>query len=79
VVRFKITPSVPSGPCSRTSTTVCRKFGSFIDGLATKKTPFSTEDGWNSGPATAVVPSSTVSAISSSRPAIFGAPRKSDC
>src|SRR4029077_12327130 len=48
-----MSPSVPSGPCSTTSTTAWRKFGSSSDGLATKSTPFSTDDGDNSFPARA--------------------------
>ena len=51
--RFKIIPTVPSGPCSTTSTTAWRKFGSSNDGLATKSTPFPTDDGADSMPARA--------------------------
>src|ERR1700704_6446256 len=43
-----MSPSVPSGPCCTTSTTASRKFGSSRVGLATKSTPFSTDDGENS-------------------------------
>jgi hypothetical protein len=53
VERFKIIPTVPSGPCSTTSTTAWRKFGSSNDGLATKSTPFATDDGADSMPARA--------------------------
>ena len=51
--RFSTSPRVPSGPCSTTSTTAWRKFGSSSDGLATKSTPFPTDDGANSMPARA--------------------------
>ncbi|TKS60411.1 MAG: hypothetical protein EWM73_03106 [Nitrospira sp.] len=46
--RFRMSPTVPSGPCSTTSTTAWRKFGSSSDGLATKSTPFLTDNGENS-------------------------------
>src|SRR5213594_1595159 len=48
-----MSPTVPSGPCSTTSTTAWWKFGSSSDGLATKSTPFPTDDGDNSFPARA--------------------------
>jgi hypothetical protein len=51
VGRFRISPTVPSDPCSTTSTTAWRKFGSSSDGLATKSTPFATDDGADSMPA----------------------------
>src|SRR6185503_1518387 len=70
VARFKMRPSVPSAPCSITRTTVWRKFGSFSDGLATKKAPLATEDGLISDSAPAGVPSRTVSRITSSIPTI---------
>src|SRR5678816_3692776 len=71
VARFKMRPSVPSAPCSITNTTVSRKFGSFSDGLATKKTPLATEDGLNSDSASAGAPPRTVSRITSSILIIF--------
>jgi hypothetical protein len=53
VERFKIIPTVPSDPWSTTSTTAWRKFGSSSEGLATKSTPFSIDDGADSMPARA--------------------------
>ena len=82
VARFRMSPSVPSGPCSRTSTTVWWKFVSFSMGLATKSTPFATDDGENSAPARAGTVSRTVKSPVSRTPAMtFRAPvrpRKSD-
>ena len=65
--RFRMSPTVPSGPCCTTSTTDSRKFGSSSDGLATKSTPFSTDDGENSVPARAGTACRTVRSSPPSR------------